>query len=187
VFGPAPEGGVGAAARALARGAVGTAYRVLNGLGVPERALGRVPLLRRAPGWRDRAPGTLSSRVREALQPPRFGLELFQTLQDSRITLNIHADSSPRFASNMRLFEATGVGTCLLTDWRENLSELFEPDREVLTYRDAAECAARIRWLLEHPDQRQAIARAGQARTLAQHTFAHRAVRLDAIVREALA
>jgi hypothetical protein len=187
VFGPAPEHGAGAAARALARRAVGMAYGVLRGLGAPERALGRVPLLRRAPGWRGRAPGSLSPRVRSALQPPRFGLDLFQTLQDSRITLNIHADSSPRFASNMRLFEATGVGTCLLTDWKENLSELFEPDREVATYRDAAECVARIRGLLDRPDQRQAIARAGQARTLAQHTFAHRAVRLDAIIREALA
>jgi len=187
VFGMAPERGAGAAARGVARGIVGAADRVLGGLGVPERARAAVPVLRRAPEWRGRARGALSPRVRGALQPPRFGLELFQTLQDSRITLNIHADSSPRFASNMRLFEATGVGACLLTDWKENLPELFEPDREVVTYRDAAECVSKIRWLLDHPDERQAIARAGRARTLARHTFAERAVRLDSIVREVMA
>jgi spore maturation protein CgeB len=187
VFGPAPERGMGPAARGLARRALGLVSALLRGLGVPEAAIGAVPLLRRAAAWRARPRGSLSPRVRRALEPPRFGLELFQTLQDSRITLNIHADSSPRCASNMRLFEATGVGACLLTDWKENLPELFEPDREVATYRDASECLEKIRWLLAHDAERQAIARAGQARTLAQHTFPHRARRLDAIIRAAIA
>ena len=40
----------------------------------------------------------------------------------------------------MRLFEATGSGACLVTDWKENLGELFEPDVEVVTYRSVAEC-----------------------------------------------
>lgn len=187
VFGPAPARGVAVAARAVARWAVGLVHAGLLGLGFPEVMFRDVPILRRAAAWRRRPGGALSPRVRGALQSPRFGLELFQTLQDSRITLNIHADSSPRCASNMRLFEATGVGACLLTDWKENLPELFEPDREVMAYRDAAECVEKIRWLLAHPDERQAIARAGQARTLREHTFARRAERLDAIVREVMA
>jgi spore maturation protein CgeB len=87
----------------------------------------------------------------------------------------------------MRLFEATGVGTCLLTDWTENLGELFEPEREVATFRDAKECVERIRWLLAHPEEREAIARAGQARTLRDHTYRHRAAGLDLLVRQALA
>jgi spore maturation protein CgeB len=49
------------------------------------------------------------------------------------MTLNIHADSSPTHASNMRLLDATGEGTCLVTEWKENLHELFEPEKEVVT------------------------------------------------------
>jgi spore maturation protein CgeB len=86
----------------------------------------------------------------------------------------------------MRLFETTGVGTCLVTDWKSNLGELFEPDREVVTYRSAEECVDKVKWLLEHPAEREDIARSGQSRTLKDHSFAQRAVQLDQIIRREL-
>lgn len=82
----------------------------------------------------------------------------------------------------MRLFEATGVGTCLLTDWKENLSSLFDVDREVVTYRSTEECLERMHYLQNNPDVCSAIAQAGQKRTLRDHTFAHRAQRFDEII-----
>lgn len=115
-----------------------------------------------------------------------FGLAMYRTLRASRATLNIHADSSPRFASNMRLFEATGVGSCLVTDWKENIATLFEPGHEVMTYRDARECVDVLRRLSERPDEARAIGEAGQKRTLAAHTFAHRAPLLDEHLRRLL-
>lgn len=83
----------------------------------------------------------------------------------------------------MRLFEATGIGTCLVTDWKENLIELFAPEKEVVTYRSAGECVEKVKWLLANPQERQAIARAGQQRTLADHNFARRAEQLDGIIK----
>jgi len=80
----------------------------------------------------------------------------------------------------------TGVAGCLLTDWKPNLGEMFAIDKEVVAYRSIAECIEKGRWLLEHPAERRAIAAAGQARTLREHTFGHRAARFDAIVRQAL-
>ena len=115
-----------------------------------------------------------------------YGLAMYQVLRDSHATLNVHADSSPRFASNMRLFEATGVGTCLVTDWKENMDSLFEPDREVVLYRTADECAAKLAWLADHPADAAAIGAAGRRRTLAAHTFAHRAPTLDRYIRSIL-
>jgi len=115
-----------------------------------------------------------------------WGLKMFQLLADSKIALNRHIDVAKRYANNMRLYEATGVGTCLVTDAKDNLHELFEPDREVVTYRNAEECIEKIRYLLEHEDKRAAIARAGQARTLREHTYRHRMAELDAIVRRYL-
>lgn len=117
---------------------------------------------------------------------PVYGILMFQQLVNSKVTFNNHIKLSSGSASNMRLFEATGVGTCLLTDWKENLSELFEIDREVVTYKSVDECIEKVKWLLEHPQEREAIAKAGQARTLKDHTFAQRAIQLDEIIRKAL-
>ena len=115
-----------------------------------------------------------------------FGLQMFQTLHDSKITFNSHIDASPRYASNMRIFEATGVGACLVTDWKENISDLFEPDSEIVTYKSIDECIEKVRWLLDHPKERKMIAQAGQKKTLGHHTFAQRADQLDQMIRDAL-
>ncbi|MGK7874691.1 MAG: glycosyltransferase [Xenococcaceae cyanobacterium] len=119
-------------------------------------------------------------------KPALFGISMYQKLYESQVTLNTHIDLSARFASNMRLYEATGVGTCLLTDWQANLREVFETDVEVVTYRSAEEAMEKVWYLLEHEEERRAIARAGQARTLSDHTYAQRAIQLDEIIRQEL-
>ena len=116
------------------------------------------------------------------VRPARYGLEMFQTLRDSTLTFNSHSDFFGDWASNMRLYEATGVGVCLLTEWKQNLPSLFEPDREVAVYRSAAECLDKARWLLEHPRERETIAQAGQRRTLRDHTFQKRAEVLHGVI-----
>ncbi len=118
--------------------------------------------------------------------PPVFGVSMYQKLHDSKVTLNTHGDIASKSAANMRLFEATGVGACLLTDWKENLKDLFEPDVEVATYRDARECIEKSQYLLQHEQERQAMAEAGQRRTLQAHTIYHRAEQLDQIIRKHL-
>lgn len=66
----------------------------------------------------------------------------------------------------MRLEEATGVGTFRLTDFKDNLQTLFEPNREVVTWRSVNECLSMIDRYLNDEDERTAVAMAGQARTL---------------------
>ncbi len=182
-----------AEARPRARGLPLAARRVvhdglhaLRRLGAPETALRRLPVVGRAAGWAVRPRGPLPPRLAAALQPPRYGLAMFQTLADSRLTLNVHACGHTRHSSNMRLFEATGVGACLVTDWAEGLGALFEPGVEVATYRDDDECVEVIRELLAHEDARAAMAQAAQRRVLREHTFAHRAPVLEAHIRGAL-
>ncbi|HZI16996.1 MAG TPA: glycosyltransferase [Pyrinomonadaceae bacterium] len=144
----------------------------------------------RGAGEAGQAPAPAAPAVDERIvrrsRPPLFGLKMFRQLRAGRVALNTHIDVSPVSASNMRLFEATGVGTCLLTDWKANLPEMFEPDAEVVTYRGAAECVEKVRYLLDHEAERRGIAEAGQRRTLRDHTFADRASRIDVLVREAL-
>jgi spore maturation protein CgeB len=103
-----------------------------------------------------------------------------------RLAFNNHIDISPVSASNMRLFEATGVGTCLITDEKQNLHELFEPGKEVVTYVSAEDCVEKVQYLIENENDRRAIAEAGQRRTLRDHTFKDRAARIDEIIRKSL-
>jgi spore maturation protein CgeB len=116
----------------------------------------------------------------------KFGLEMLNGIAATKVTLNVHADASIRFASNMRLFESAGAGGCLLTDWKENIPRLFEPDKEIVTYRSFEECIDKIRWLVARPAECEAIGRAAQQRVLREHTYRHRAERLAEIVRSAL-
>jgi spore maturation protein CgeB len=95
----------------------------------------------------------IDQRISRRAHPAVFGLPMYQKLRDSKVTLNTHIDISPRSASNMRLFEAAGVGTCLLTDWRENLRDLYEPDIEVATYRSPNECIEKVHFLLQNQSE----------------------------------
>jgi spore maturation protein CgeB len=114
------------------------------------------------------------SSIRRNYRGRAWGLEMYQILQDSRVTLNSHIDMAESYANNLRLFEATGVGTTLITDWKVNLHQMFELGKEVVTYRSPHECLELIKYYLEHDEEREAIARAGQERTLREHTYKRR-------------
>src|SRR5262249_49314599 len=85
-----------------------------------------------------------TSFVHRSYHGEAWGLQMYRILAASRITLNRHGEISGRFANNMRLFEATGVGTLLVTDWKDNLNEMFEVGKEVVAYRTPQECAELI-------------------------------------------
>jgi ubiquinone/menaquinone biosynthesis C-methylase UbiE len=103
-----------------------------------------------------------------------WGLDMFSILARSSVTLNHHIDVAKSNANNMRLFEATGCGALLLTDYKDNLADLFAIGSEVATYRSVGECADLITYYLAHPNEAATIAKKGQARTLRDHTYAAR-------------
>jgi spore maturation protein CgeB len=78
------------------------------------------------------------------------------------------------------------MGACLLTERQENLGRYFEPDAEVVTFGSPQEAAEKADYLLAHESERLGIARAGQARTLRDHTFAVRTRQLDEIIQRLL-
>jgi spore maturation protein CgeB len=103
---------------------------------------------------------------------PAWGLQMYEILARSRIALNRHGNIAAGYANNMRLFEATGVGALLFTEAGKNLSDLFEPDSEIVAYESAEDLVDKLRYYSEHEDERRRIAAAGQARTLGEHTYA---------------
>ena len=125
-----------------------------------------------------------TSAIRRAYQGRAWGVEMYRVLASSAVTLNHHGDV--KFANNLRLYEATGVGTLLITDAKPNLPQLFNVGEEVLVYRDPEECYRLIcRWV-EADDQRKRVARQGQMRTLASHTFELRVKELVDLIQSRL-
>ncbi|MGE3622608.1 MAG: glycosyltransferase [Bdellovibrionales bacterium] len=113
----------------------------------------------------------------ERFQPSKFGIDYLTLLAASKVTWNRHQDT-PGAGANMRLFEACGVGTCQLVDAREEVVACYEPGVEIVTYHSIEECLEKARWLLDNPAEREKIAKAGQRRTLAEHTSRHRALEI---------
>jgi spore maturation protein CgeB len=109
---------------------------------------------------------------------------MFQQLASSKVSFNKHTFAASGTVDNIRLFEGTGVGTCLLTDAGSNLSQLFEVDQEVVDYSSIDECKEKLRYLLLHDAVRKEIAIRGQKRTLRDHTALQRALKLDMLIQE---
>jgi hypothetical protein len=126
------------------------------------------------------------SPIRARNRGTAWGLAMYQLMQRSKITLNHHINMAESYANNMRLYEATGVGACLVTDWKPNLGEMFEPGKEVVAYRSPRECRDLIHYYLAHDVEREALARAGQQRTLRDHTYERRMQELVELVRKRL-
>ena len=114
---------------------------------------------------------------------PVYGIDMYQTLRNSKIVINNHISAVKHYASNQRLYEVTGVGTMLLTDEASNLEEIFHIDKEVVSYSNAKECANIAKYYLENPNEREAIALAGKQRTLTSHTVEHRSHNIISILK----
>lgn len=101
--------------------------------------------------------------------------------------LNVARDSMAEvgFSPATRVFEATGAGACLITDWWEGIEQFLEPDVEVLVARDGAEVAEHLKRLT--PERARAIGEAARRRVLRDHTYAQRAEEADALFRTLLA
>jgi len=120
---------------------------------------------------------SLSPQARKFFKGECFGIDMFKLYSKAKIVINRHPNVFDS-AGNLRLFEATGMGACLITDDMKNLDLLFTPGTEATTYRSPQHCAERIRYYLQHDDERKQIALNGQRRTLSEYTYYHRMTKL---------
>lgn len=127
-----------------------------------------------------------SKKLLMATKLPVYGMNMFELIYNSKIVLNIHGEVAGNFAGNVRLFETTGMGTCLLTDNKKNLNELFKVNEEVITYSSVDDCIDKVKWLLSNDDERKKIAFAGQERTLKEHTIQNRCLLIKDIINREL-
>jgi spore maturation protein CgeB len=96
--------------------------------------------------------------------------------------LNVSRDSMARygFSPATRVFEAAGAAACLITDAWVGIEMFLEPGREVLVAVDGDEVAMQLEGL--DADTARRIGDSAYRRVLAEHTYAHRAAQLEAVL-----
>ncbi len=90
-------------------------------------------------------------------------------------TINFNCTSKQmKGAVNQRVFDVPATGSFVLTDWRDQIENLFVPDKEVVCYHEPEEASGLIDFYLRNPAARQRIIMAARKRILAEHTYEHR-------------
>jgi spore maturation protein CgeB len=104
----------------------------------------------------------------------------------SRFTLNVTRADMIRagYSPSVRLFEAAACGTPVISDAWDGLDTLFEPGREILIAADGSSVRAALEAISE--DERRRIGEAARRRVLKEHTAAHRAETLEALLHDAI-
>ena len=150
--------------------------RLLNHLqaaGIPVRAYGRDwsgHPLDRLRTWRVGSPAVPAAR-----DIPRA--EAYGLMAGARASLNVHHDQD---GFTMRTFETPGVGGFQLLD-RADVSAFYEPGTEVAVFSSPEEAVDLARRAAVDRAWADRIRARGQARTLAEHTFVHRARALESL------
>ncbi len=127
-------------------------------------------------------PTQFPEAVRKLNQGSRWGMAMYRALRSGRIALNAEIDMGRGSAGNMRFFEATGVGSCLLTEHHDNVGRYFQPDKEIVTFKGSDDCLAKLNDLLDNPEKIESIAKAGQRRCLTEHEVDTRMKALEALL-----
>ncbi|MCJ2163121.1 MULTISPECIES: DUF3880 domain-containing protein [unclassified Pseudodesulfovibrio] len=103
-------------------------------------------------------------------------------------TINFNCTSRQmKGAVNQRVFDVPACGGFLLTDYREQMEDLFDLETEAAVYRQAEEIPSLVEKFLNNQKQRVAIRTAARNRILAGHTYEIRMARLIDIMRNTFA
>ncbi len=102
-----------------------------------------------------------------------YGLKQFKKLNQYSMVLNIHANNI-YYSSNVRLFEATGVGSCLFTENSKNITDLFDVNDEIITFNDKEDLNDKINYFKNHPKDVKKIGLNAQKKIIKNHTFEKR-------------
>lgn len=99
--------------------------------------------------------------------------ELPKLYNASKINLNMTQSQTPT-SPPIRPFDVAGCGGFLLSDYRRDLGEFFEIEKEIVCYRDKDDLCKKVVYYLDHPQERQEIGEKARQRALKDHTYKKR-------------
>ncbi len=97
-----------------------------------------------------------------------------------KINLNLHSSTFHQDVNpngdfvNPRTFEIAACGGFQLVDERSELSDLFQPGEEIVTFKDIEDLKNKIDYYLENKEEREAIAAKSRIKAVSEHSFERR-------------
>jgi spore maturation protein CgeB len=138
--------------------------------------------------------GKLPNKKLQDMYPLRcfqsvHGLDYYSIIANSKISFtksgnNIHSPEYSQFGDvgALRLFETTGLESCLVADNGKNMHDLFEDGKEIICYVTKEEALEKIKYLLDNPNYCKQIAENGKKKTYKSHLAKNRAELFCAII-----
>lgn len=137
------------------------------------------------PGWNKYTSNPFINKILLGGQvDPAVWVKIFNA---AKIVLNINygfnrlpdIDCNP---GSTKLFEIMACGAFQIVDRKNEILDLFTDTKQLATYTDINDLKTKLKYYLEHKEERIHIAAAGQKEVLAKHTYEHRMKEMLSIV-----
>jgi hypothetical protein len=103
-----------------------------------------------------------------------YGDDLCRIYRRSIFVLETRQPQAPS-GLTQRIFDASACATAVLAEWSEELELFYEPGKECLAFRNIEEGMEVAHFLRKYPQRARSMALEARRRTLARHTYRHRA------------
>lgn len=101
----------------------------------------------------------------------------------SRINFNC-TSMQMKGASNQRILDVPATGSFVLTDYREQMENMFDIGTEIICYKTTNEIPDLIKYYLSHEKERLEIIQKGRERVLKCHTWTHRVAEIIRVMQD---
>lgn len=123
----------------------------------------------------------LRNKYKKNLHYPISDDAMLKLYSQSKISLgflevfeNHDSSSIAKQHLHLREFEAPMCGALYFTNYCDELTEFYEPDKEVVVYRNEHELLDKVKYYLSHPGEAQVVRQAGYKKALYCHTYQRR-------------
>ena len=136
------------------------------------------------PGWEKlEAKSKLRKCIKGSHTPPSEWLKIYSA---SKIVLVTHYQDSeerfPVYQASPKIFEAMACGAFVISDNQRDVFSLFKDGEHLIRFDNPGELVEKIKYYLDHPDERKEVAKRGRKEVLKNHTYEHRIETLLSVV-----
>lgn len=111
------------------------------------------------------------------------GIEKSKAFKASKIILNTFHPAESN-GPNVRMFEIAGCGGFQICEYRPSISKFFELDKEIVVFKTLTELKEKVRYYLDHPNERKEISQRAYEKAQKLHTYQIRLQELLKILKD---
>jgi spore maturation protein CgeB len=120
-----------------------------------------------------------NSPINKIIKRPVYGIDMLQKLSEYRVTFNMHIAQTGNYACNIRLLEATGVGTCLITDKKTGNGSFLSRFNNFCSYDSKEDLITKTDHLMSNHRLTDQISEELQQQTISKHNTKNQFDRLN--------